>query len=113
MAQRSARNDDPVIRVDRQAAGTDDTEARDIMPAIDALRAVGQDLDCDNLEAAWIDLDNAELELRCHESHATTPQPALGKALFAVERARESLAQAAVAQASADIDRAILMLRRS
>ncbi|MDB5374859.1 MAG: hypothetical protein JWP04_3501 [Belnapia sp.] len=117
MAYGSARNGS-VIKVDRQVpdAGRPveavDDAARDIMPAIDALRAVGADLDRDNLDAAWVDLDNAELELRCQESHAMVPQPALGKALGAVERARENMAQAEVAQASADIDQAILMLRR-
>lgn len=112
------RGGTPVIRIDRLPAQAlhpaDDppSPAREILPAIDALRGIGADLAAEKLEAAWIGLDSAELELRCHDSHAIPPEPALGRALGAVERARESLAQARVGQASADIDQAIQLLSR-
>ena len=116
MAHNNPRRGGPVIRVEELASSpvTEvDVAAAEITPAIDALRAVGTDLDQENLDAAWIGLDNAELELRCQESHSMTPQPALGKALGAVERARESMAVAEITQAAADIDRAILVLTRA
>lgn len=118
MAHTSLHRSGPVVRIDRQApeplrAGTDaGAAAQEIMPVIDALLAVGDGLEHDKLDAAWIELDNAELELRCQEGRATTPQPALGKALGAVERARENMARADVGRAFADIEQAISALRR-
>lgn len=118
MAYNSLRTGGPVIRIDRQAPeamGTADevsAAALEIMPVIDALEAVGSDLEHDKLDAAWVELDNAELELRCQDSRSLSPQPALGKALNAVGRARDSMAVAEVDRASADIAQAIQALRR-
>ena len=118
MAHSSLHRSGPVVRIDRQdpvtlRSGLDaGAAAREILPVIDSLRAVGDGLEHDQLEAAWVELDNAELELRCQEGRAMTPQPALGKALGAVERARENMAMADVGRASADIEQAISALRR-
>ena len=118
MAHTSLPRSGPVVRIDRQdpvtlRSGLDaGAAAQEIMPVIDALLAVGDGLEHDQLDAAWVQLDNAELELRCQEGRAMTPQPALGKALGAVERARENMAMADVGRASADIEQAISALRR-
>ncbi|RYJ03317.1 MAG: hypothetical protein EON47_04520 [Acetobacteraceae bacterium] len=118
MAHTSLHRGGPVVRIDRQdpeahRSGPDAGAAQqEIMPVIDALLAVGDGLEHDKLDAAWVELDNAELELRCQEGRAMSPQPALGKALGAVERARENMAMADVGRASADIEQAISALRR-
>ena len=119
MPYSSQRSGLPVIRISEgpalavRAGEETDATVQEIMPVIDALRAVGTDIAREKLETAWVDLDNAELELRCHESRAVTPQPALGKALNAMERARENLSQAETALAMADIDKAIAVLSRA
>lgn len=118
MAHTSLHRGGPIVRIDRPEPVTvrsgleAGAAAQEIMPVIDALLAVGDGLEHDQLDAAWVELDNAELELRCQEGRAMTPQPALGKALGAVERARESMAMADVGRASADIGQAISALRR-
>ena len=118
MAHTSPSRSGPVVRIDRQDPVTvrsgleAGAAAQEIMPVIDSLRAVGNGLEHDQLDSAWVELDNAELELRCQESRSMTPQPALGKALGAVERARENMAMADVGRASADIEQAISALRR-
>ena len=118
MAHTSPYRSGPVVRIDRPEPVTVRSDldvgaaAQEIMPAIDSLRAVGDGLEHDQLDAAWVELDNAELELRRQEGRAMTPQPALGKALGAVERARENMAMADVGRASADIEQAISVLRR-
>ena len=112
MASHSPRSGGPVVRIDRPVSTEAGAAAPEIMPAIDALQAVGDGLEQDELDAAWVELDNAELELRCQDGRAMSPQPALGKALDAVERARESLDVAEVGRAAADIAQAIQALRR-
>jgi hypothetical protein len=119
MAHNTLRDRGAIIRVQHlrpegpQPAEEMDVAAAEMMPAVDALRAAGADLDHENIDAAWVGLDDAELKLRCQEARSATPQPAVGKALGAVERARENLGLAETAQASADIDKAIMVLTRA
>ncbi|MBL6456792.1 hypothetical protein JMJ55_15755 [Belnapia sp. T6] len=105
----------PVIRVERltsQSLDEPTAAGLEMTPVIDALRAAGEALEQQSLEAARVDLENAELELRCHDGIAVGPHPTLARALEAVTAAREQMARAETAEATTAINRAIGLLSR-
>ncbi len=79
------------------------------LPVVDALRAVRQALREGQVERAWIDLDNASHCL-ARLGGLDGSNPALGRAVTAVERARDLLGRAHASQAMAAISGALLAL---
>jgi len=75
-------------------------------PALADLHAVERDLRENRLDDAWVDLENAELTLRCE----TAPRPLVAKTRAALERVRDRLARADVAAAAAAIASAVAAL---
>lgn len=79
-------------------------------PVIGALRAVEQDLRQDRIDRAWIDLDIAAARLARHIGQPGTGSRQFDRAYGAIERARDLLGRAQLAQATASVTAALMAL---
>lgn len=81
-----------------------------LRPAIGALRAVEQALRQERVDRAWVDLDIAAQRLALYRDQPGGWTPAVERSFRAIERARDLLGRAQVAQAAATIAGALLAL---